>query len=572
MTPKSFIIIDVGSTFTKAHFIREETFVTCYTKTTVEKPAEDVLIGVVNAIKDIEEKTKRKLFDNGKLVMPEKDGTGVDLFLATSSAGGGLQMVVAGLIRHITAFSAERAALSSGAIIMDVIAVNDGRTVYEKVDAIKSLRPDIILFAGGEDGGAISTVTEIAEILNMAKPKGKFIEKIPLVYAGNKDARDDILNTLQDTFDVHITENVRPTIELENPVPAREEIHQLFMEHVMKRAPGYEKLEQLLSAPIVPTPGAMFNMVKSIAKNWNKNLLCVDLGGATTDVFTVVDKTENRTVSANLGMSYSVGNVFYNAGIENIMRWIPFDIEEDELKNRIVNKMLNPTKLPADETEIMIEEAIAREAIRLALVHHRKFAEAKRASDLISGLGAKLQLRKPLPYIMAKLGKSNMAPSTFDIIIGSGGAISYGISKETATLLLIDAIQPTGVTQIALDNRFMLPHLGALAQLYPDIAWNLFQKFCYVPLATCIAFEGKINEGEPALYIKGNTNISLKGGEILETELDGEYEIIPAKGMKGKPFKKEIHGKVIIDARGRPLKFSAEKNIRIQQLKKWRKL
>ncbi|OYD15321.1 hypothetical protein CH333_06045 [candidate division WOR-3 bacterium JGI_Cruoil_03_44_89] len=557
MKPKYIIIIDVGSTFTKAHFVEDDLFVTQYAKTTVEKPAEDVMIGVRNAIRGIEEKTGRKFLDGDKIIIP---------FLATSSAGGGLQMLVAGLVRRITADSAERAALSAGAIIMDVLAIDDGRTPYDKIGAINYLRPDMILFAGGEEGGAVSTVTGIAEIISMAKPKGRFVEKIPLVYAGNKDAREFIQSTLGKVLDVYMTENVRPRIDIENPVPAREKIHELFMEHVMERAPGYEKLKELVSAPILPTPGAMSRMVKNIAKNWHKNVLCVDLGGATTDVFSCVNRVFNRTVSANLGMSYSMGNVLHNAGVENVMRWIPPDIDEDNIKDEVANKMLDPTKIPKDEVDMMIEEALAREAIRLAFRYHKNFAEAKRAAYLVDKFASTLRPKKSIPYVMAKVGRSEMKP--IEVIIGSGGALSYARKREDALLILLDGLQPTGITEMGLDNRFMLPHLGALDQIHPDTAWDLFERFCFIPLATCIAPPGKVEYGKTVLHIRGDEDIRVSGGEILKKRLNGEYEIIfPGK----KTMKIEIHGDAVLDGRGRPIRIPEEKSLRTKKLLEWRK-
>lgn len=96
--------------------------------------------------------------------------------------------------------------------------------------------------------------------------------------------------------------------------------------------------------------------------------------------------------------------------------------------------------------------------------------------------------------------------------------------------------------EVGLDNQFMLPHLGVLDSIYPEIAWDIFQKFCYLRLGTCIAPDFDIKYGKPAFYIKGNKNIKLIGGDFLRTELDGEYEIIPVRGIKGRPMRKEIYG------------------------------
>ena len=142
----------------------------------------------------------------------------------------------------------------------------------------------------------------------------------------------------------------------------------------MAQAPGYGKLMTWTAVPIMPTPGAVGDIIQTIAKEERIAVIGVDIGGATTDVFSVFDGVFNRTVSANLGMSYSVSNVLAEAGIENVLRWVPFDIDEAELRNRIRNKMIRPTTIPQTLDELQIEQAIAREALRLAFVQHKQFA------------------------------------------------------------------------------------------------------------------------------------------------------------------------------------------------------
>ena len=115
--------------------------------------------------------------------------------------------------------------------------------------------------------------------------------------------------------------------------------------------------------PIMPTPGAVGKLIESVAKNEDIEVMGVDIGGATTDVFSVFisegSPVFNRTVSANLGMSYSVSNVLASAGLDNVMRWVPFMMDEADLRNRIRNKMIRPTTIPQLLEELIIEQAIA---------------------------------------------------------------------------------------------------------------------------------------------------------------------------------------------------------------------
>ena len=313
---------DCGSTTTKAILIEKQgdeyrLIVRGEAPTTVEAPFEDVTMGVLNAVAEVEELSGRKLLDdNHRIISPTSDAgdnkVGTDIYVSTSSAGGGLQMMVAGVVRSMTAESAERAALGAGAIVMDVIASNDKRLPHEQIERIRRLRPDMILLSGGIDGGTMTHVVEIAELISGADPKPRLGSgyKLPVIYAGNKDAREAITKTLADKVDLGIVDNIRPVLERENLLPAREKIHDLFMEHVMAQAPGYGKLMKWTDVPIMPTPGAVGAIMKTIADIEGIEVLGVDIGGATTDVFSVFQGVFNRTVSANLGMSYSVSNVF----------------------------------------------------------------------------------------------------------------------------------------------------------------------------------------------------------------------------------------------------------------------
>ena len=273
---------------------------------------------------------------------------GVDIYVSTSSAGGGLQMMVAGVVKSMSGESAERAALGAGSIVMDVLASNDGRLPHEKITRIRQLRPDMILLSGGTDGGTTTHVMELAEILAAANPRPRLGQnyKLPVIYAGNNKAQDSIKKTLGEISDLDIVDNIRPVLEQENLEPSRDKIHDLFMEHVMAQAPGYKKLMSWTDAPIMPTPGAVGSLIEMIAKKENISVVGVDIGGATTDIFSVFEGKFNRTVSANLGMSYSICNVLAESGLDNVLRWVPFDIDRSELTNRIGNKMIRPTTVP----------------------------------------------------------------------------------------------------------------------------------------------------------------------------------------------------------------------------------
>jgi uncharacterized protein (TIGR01319 family) len=241
---------DCGSTTTKAILIEKQgndyrLIVRGEAPTTVEAPFEDVTMGVLNAIEEVEELSGKKFIDeNRQIIRPANGNVGADIYISTSSAGGGLQMMVAGVVRNMSAESAERAALGAGAIVMDAIAINDKRLPHQQIERIRRLRPDMILLSGGVDGGTVSHIVEMAEIIHAANPRPRLglSYNLPVIFAGNVDAREAVTDTLSDKVDLSCVDNLRPTLERENLLPAREKIHDLFLEHVMAQAPGYKKL------------------------------------------------------------------------------------------------------------------------------------------------------------------------------------------------------------------------------------------------------------------------------------------------------------------------------------------
>ncbi len=583
--PKRILATDCGSTTTKAILIEKRgeeyrLIVRGEAPTTVESPFEDVTKGVLNAVREVEELANVRILDGEQIIKQVKDSEGVDFYVSTSSAGGGLQMMVAGVVLTMTAESAARAALGAGAIVMDVIASNDGRLPHEKIERIRNLRPDMILLSGGVDGGTISHVVELAELIKAADPKPRFGVgySLPVIYAGNKDARQAIIDILKESTALVVVENIRPVLERENLNPARHKIHDQFMEHVMAHAPGYKKLMEMTDVPIMPTPGAVGLLVETVARKENITVIGVDIGGATTDVFSVFQGVFNRTVSANLGMSYSVSNVLAETGIENIIRWLPFEIDERDLRNRIRNKMIRPTTIPHTLEDLKIEQAIAREALRLAFEQHKSMAvglKGVQQERTISDTFAQTMTGETLIDLMA-----------LNLLIGSGGILSHAPRRNQAALMMIDAFLPQGITKLAVDSIFMMPHLGVLSTVHEQSATEVFNKDCLVPLGYCIAPVGEGREGVNVLKIKieddrGVNEKSMKYGDLELIQLPvgkkAKITIHPERGFdagngKGKAIDTVLDGGVVgilIDCRGRPFALPDDRNKRIGALNKW---
>ncbi len=591
--PLSVILAtDCGSTTTKAILIEKksdgyhQTF-RGESPTTVEAPFEDVTRGVLNAIAEVEELSGRRILEGERILTParaaEKDpGNGVDLYISTSSAGGGLQMLVAGAVKTMTAESAQRCALGAGAIVMDVLAANDGRLPHEKIERIRSLRPDMILLSGGTDGGTVSHVVEMAEYIAAAEPRPRLGlgYAIPLIYAGNKEARPRISDILAKKTALVITDNIRPALERENLKPARDKIHDLFLEHVMAQAPGYKTLMTWTGAPIMPTPAAVGVIMETTARRERINLIGVDIGGATTDVFSVFHGQFNRTVSANLGMSYSISNVLAEAGLAGIMRWVPFDIEEQTLRNRIKNKMIRPTTIPQTLDDLQIEQAIAREALRLALEHHKTLATELKG----------VQQERTISDIFEQraTGSSLIDMAALDLIVGSGGILSHAPRRVQSMLMMVDAYEPVGCTVLSVDSIFMMPHLGVLSTVSEEAAREVFLRDCMVYLGTCVAPRGQGKPGDACadysiVFPNGRPREdgTLRAGDLrlfaLGREERAQIELKPTRAFdfgegKGKAVAREVTGGVVgllLDARGRPLQLPSDSAARIAAIKRW---
>jgi len=602
------VATDCGSTTTKAILIERRDGEYRLSgrgeaPTTVEAPFDDVTVGVLNAVGELEELTGERFIerhpesrtpppspspytergDLSKEARPGPRVSDVDLYLSTSSAGGGLQMLVTGVVKTMTAESAQRAALGAGAIVIDVIAVDDGRADYERIARIRSIRPDMILMSGGTEGGTVQHLLDTAELLVAADPRPRLGEafRLPVIYAGNSAATDGVRQVLGDRVDLIVEENLRPQLEAENLGPARDAIHRLFLEHVMAQAPGYDKLLTWTSAPVMSTPRAVGEMVQLAAREEGVDVLAVDIGGATTDVFSVFGGQFNRTVSANLGLSYSVGNVLVEATTANIRRWVAAPVDEAALRNRLRNKMIRPTTIPQTVEDLLIEQAVAREAMRLALLHH---------GALASGLKGVQQARTMADlFTQASAGGTLVDMMSLGLIIGSGGVLSHAPRRQQAALMLIDAFEPQGVTRLAVDSIFMMPQLGVLSSVLPEVAMEVFQRDCLVPLGTVIAPVGRAREGEVILDWRiGGESGQLRAGELKRLPLmmgkgDSasrpyvEAELAPVRGLdvgagKGRRWTGTVQGGaagVILDGRGRPLTLPADEQERLRKLDEW---
>ncbi len=564
---ESYLIVDINSHQTKAAFIErtgDEYGVqgTSETTTTVDPPELDVTIGVEKAIRGLGQKLGRELWVGGK-------PSGAHRLLCSSSTSGGIYMNVAGLMRTISTESAQRAALGAGALLMDVFSLDDRRPRFMLIDRMRSLRPEIFLLAGGTDGGAEAQVLEMAGLIEEADVKPRFGEgyKLPVVYAGNVEIREEVSKVLaEDRYATRAVDNVRPLIETENLGPAREGIYDSYMEHVIVHSPGFDKLVEWVEGKIIPSQAAIGKILYAYAQERAVNLLAVDVGGATTDVYSVYDGVFNRSLNADIGLTYGISNIMKEAGVENIMRWIPGGIGEKKVRNIVGNIMVLQPESLSDE-ERMVQQSAIREAIRHGLEQHRNYATRLKGVRLIRDLG--MMFEQALEPSILNLKRTQ-------VVIGRGSVFNDPENLRIAPLLLLDAIQPWGVTEIYVDVSSMMPHTGMLLDSNREAALQILSKACLRKLGTCVAAKGKAEKGVEALTVRMSTSegVSMEEtiafGELktlpLGADESARIEVSPTRRFdvgvgRGRRLEATVTGGengVIIDARGRPIGIPAK--------------
>jgi hypothetical protein len=266
------------------------------------------------------------------------------------------------------------------------------------------------------------------------------------------------------------------------------------------------------------------------------------------------------------------------AGIPNIMRWIPFKLEEEEVASRLMNKMIRPTTIPQTLEDLIVEHSVAREALRLGLQHHRTIATRLKG----------VQIQRTIADMFDQaMEDSYVKMMVIDVIAGTGGLLSHAPRRVQPMFILSDAWQPEGVTRMFQDSVFMMPHLGVLSTVYRDAAWNIFDKDCLVRIGTSIAASGIGKEGEHVMKVEltmpdGQTlTEGLNFGDIKLIELregsEAKAVIAPSKNFDvgagpGKSLEKTVMGGiagVMLDARGRPLQLPQDDSARRERLVKW---
>ncbi|MFQ6015842.1 MAG: glutamate mutase L [Anaerolineae bacterium] len=578
LTIESILVADVGSTTTKVALIDciEGVFrlvAHAEAATTAVPPKADVSLGVRQALGEIERIANRRLLDqDGQLITPERsNGNGVDAFVATASAAAPLRVMLAGLMWDLSMTSGRHAVNSTYAIVEDTISLDgEGPRWTAKggrqanLDLLHQRKPEVILLVGGVDQGAVEGVVDAAQVIGMVCSVLDGGHKPEVIYAGNVTARSQVAQIVADKANLRVVDNVLPRLHTENTTGVEEELENIYRERKLARLPGLGGLLAWTSHSIEPTAVSFGITVEALARQYALNVLGADIGGATTTLVSSIEGHFGRVVRADLGLSHNMDKVAEVASLEAILRWLPFELTPGEARSRIMNKVLRPTTIPETQEDLLFEQAVAREALRLAMDEARP-----RWSDL-----------KAVLY-------EGLSPQV-DFIIGSGGVLAHAAHYGQATLILLDALQPIGVTNLMLDKACLAPQLGTLAAVHSLAAAQIATKDGLLGLGTVISPVGRTREGKPVLRFK----VQYEGDSPLEGEvLFGSLEVIPLApgqkatlelrpthqfdiglGTKGRGAITEVEGGavgLIIDGRGRPLHLAEDDEQRRAKIQEW---
>jgi hypothetical protein len=492
----------------------------------------DATVAVRAAIRQIEGLAGRRLLDeNGVLIQPRSQtSNGVDTFVIVSSAGAPLRVVLAGLTRSLSLASAQRAVIT-----------------------------------GGTDGGAVRPVMQVAHLVNLYNQILEPEERPLTYYAGNADLADEVAALFAGAGGIRVVANVRPGPDRENLGAARSELEAVYRKRSLARAPGLDTLSQWAGRPILPTTRSFGQLIRYIADRYQLKAVGIDLGSASTSLAARAGDLSSLTTRADLGIGLCAGTALGSISAERIIRWLPFEMMPGDARDALLNKSLHPASVPQTWEDLLLEYALAREVIREVVAQARP--------GWLRG-GHRLLADTP----------------QWDLMIGAGRTLTRTPHPGYAALLLLDALEPVGVSQIALDGAGIATALGAIAGAQPLAAAEVVEHDAFLNLGTVVSPLGTARPGEAALRV----NVCYADGQEVQQEvMYGSIAVIPLEageratlelrparrfdmglGEPGRGVTAEAEGGIlglIIDARGRPLELPADDEGRRELVGEWMK-
>jgi hypothetical protein len=569
----SLLAMDIGAVNTRAVLFDvvegEYRFVALGSApSTAEAPFKDVSEGARNAIRNLQAILGRSLLDpQGSLITPgQPNGSGVDALVVTMSAGPAIRTVVAGLLKDVSLESARRLTESTYARIVETIGMNDLRRPEQQIDSIIKMRPDLLVITGGTDGGATRSIKKLLEPVGLASYLMPEEKRPSVLFAGNEKIGDEVRNSFGPiTSSLHLSPNVRPSLETEDLEPAQRELAHMVIGIRKRQIKGVDLLDQWSDGHILPTAYATGRMVRFLSRVYGskKGILVVDIGASAALISAGFKDKSTLNVYPQFGLGENLAGILNHTTLEDILRWSPLDISNGVLRDYLYQKSLYPSSIAATREDLAISQAVTRQALYLAMQ----------------------SARRDFPRNIAGI-KPNLTP-LFEPIIAGGGALSDAPRPGQGLLLLLDSLQPVGVTTVILDQNNLLPLLGAAASQNSILPVQVLESGAFLSVGTVVS---------PVVYAKYGTPIlrgklTYENGVEAQVELKyGSLETLPLQsGEAGKLSIQCLRGAdagfgpgrggtipvsggalgVVFDGRGRPLDLPADAVRRRELIKKW---
>jgi hypothetical protein len=568
----TLLALDIGTVNTRASLFdvvdgRYRLVATGRASSTSGPPLFDLREGIHMAVEQVMAITGRPLLDEEEnLILPATaEGAGVDIFVATSSAGPTVRAVLVGLMPGVSLESARRLAGSTYLQVLDEISLMDRRKEEEQIDLILRARPDLLLMVGGTDGGATTSVLRMVEMVRLAAGLFPDRERPQLVYAGNRTLAAEVMEQFENQQSVTLVPNIRPSLPEEDLAPARLRLSEAISELRARRIIGFEELKQWSGGYLMLTVDAFGRVVRYLSQVYDpdKGVLGVDLGASHTTLAAAFDGDLRLSVRTELGLGSVLPNLLNYCTPEDVLRWMPVEESPGSVLDYIYNKALYPASIPTELNELHLEYALARQILRSALtLAQPSWPEAVRHSTVLPAM---------------------------EPIIASGAAMSRAPRPGYAALALLDALQPRGVSTLVLDPYSLVPALGAAAGPLPMVTVQVLESGSFISLGTVVSPVGRGRQGRPVLRVRlepegggepaeGQVRLGqllrlpLRQGEHARLTLRPERGFDVGFGGPGRAGALRVAGGVlgiVIDARGRPLELSRDPGRRRELNQKW---
>jgi hypothetical protein len=537
--------------------------------TTMGAPHNDVSVGVKAALDQLHDITGRVLFNaEGQLIVPsQSNGSGVDACVATVSVGPPLKVVAIGLLEDVSAESARNLASTTYARVVDTMSLNDRRGTVPRLDTILQIHPDLIVVAGGIEGGATKSVIDLLEAVGLACYLLPKEQRPEVLYAGNSALAKEVQESIGNLVNLHIAPNVRQSYESEQLTPSQPALAQIYRLVRSRQIRGIQEVDMWTGNHLLPAATAFGRTIRYISKeyaNTHKGVLGIDVGASATTVASAFSGDLRLSIQPGLGLGENLPEILNQCSLGDIIRWIPIDVSEKYVRDYIYNKALYPTSLPMTPDELATEQALACQAMLLAV----KQASKTYPPDVLGSMPSLL------PW--------------FEPIIASGSVLTKAPTRNQALMMVLNGLQPTGVTTIALDRNNLAVSLGATASVTPLLTIQSLDATNFANLCTIISPVGNAPPGTPILRVRMTDNDGVeseqevKNGSLVVIKLPlgqaGTLHLTPlhrydvGMGGLGRGGTVKVIGGVmgvVIDARGRPLRLPTEPSRRREVLNNW---